>query len=176
MLQTGSGDDLIDNTANYTNDEVRAGAGNDVLNMGAGADTLNGGEGDDTLNGGSGADVLIGGAGNDTLTNTENYDVIDAGVGNDRIEITGIYAGGTVDGGAGIDSLMVDWSAVLDAENYSNYTTYGIQKADGNWSYFGAGGNTAVTLNELLSASENNPQSYGYMSGYLGWVCFCLLQ
>ncbi|MFO1374099.1 MAG: hypothetical protein U1E99_05880 [Agitococcus sp.] len=47
LLQTGSGNDFIDNTANYTSDEIRTGASNDTLNGGLGADTLIGGTGND---------------------------------------------------------------------------------------------------------------------------------
>ncbi len=47
LLETGSGNDLIDNSTNNTNDDIRTGAGNDTLNGGSGADTLIGGTGDD---------------------------------------------------------------------------------------------------------------------------------
>ena len=48
LIQTGSGNDNIINSAYSTADDIRTGAGNDTVNGGAGADTLIGGTGDDT--------------------------------------------------------------------------------------------------------------------------------
>ncbi|MBK8325761.1 MAG: hypothetical protein IPL02_01320 [Moraxellaceae bacterium] len=69
LLQTGSGDDLLDNTANNTNDEILTGSGNDTVKAGGGNDRIETGAGDDLiiLSGNSGDDTIDGGAGIDTL-------------------------------------------------------------------------------------------------------------
>ncbi|MDZ8227126.1 calcium-binding protein, partial [Nostoc sp. ChiVER01] len=61
------------------------------------ADVLRGGAGNDILNGGAGDDLLFGGVG---------YDTLNGGDGNDRIADTD----GIVDGGAGTDTLVADYS------------------------------------------------------------------
>jgi Ca2+-binding RTX toxin-like protein len=73
------------------NDQISGGAGNDTLFGQDGNDFLDGGNGDDTLDGGVGADIMNGGAGNDTI-------VIHAG---------DVFAGEIIDGGDGIDRLVV---------------------------------------------------------------------
>ncbi|MFO1374103.1 MAG: hypothetical protein U1E99_05900 [Agitococcus sp.] len=94
--------------------------------------------GDDTLHGGEGNDTLVGGIGNDTISNTSGYDVV-AGSSSesDTIGVSGIYAGGAIDGGMGGDSLAVDWSMSAIA--------YGVQKNNGEWAYFGQEGNTRLS-------------------------------
>ena len=97
------------------NDVVDGGDGNDILfgNLGAdtlyggtGADTLFGGKDDDLLIGGDGDDILYGDLGDDTLTGGAGHDtfvmarggghdlVTDFSVGQDRIDVTGLVAGG----------------------------------------------------------------------------------
>ena len=73
------------------NDQIAGGGGNDTLFGQDGNDFLEGGDGDDTLDGGVGADIMNGGAGNDTI-------VIHAG---------DVFAGEIIDGGNGIDRLVV---------------------------------------------------------------------
>ena len=63
-----------------------AGAGDDILTGTDGDNYINGGEGNDTIVSGAGTDDLFGGAGNDTITIRPD-------------------TAGTVDGGAGIDTL-----------------------------------------------------------------------
>jgi serralysin len=63
------------------------------LHGGANGDLLRGGSGDDVLVGGGGADQLFGGAGDDTLSVSHNY--------------------ATVEGGEGVDTLMIDAGVVL---------------------------------------------------------------
>jgi Ca2+-binding RTX toxin-like protein len=69
-------------------DVLQGGANNDILKGGAGNDDIRGGAGNDILDGGTGNDYLFGGDGNDILIDTE----------------------GTVDGGAGTDTLRADYS------------------------------------------------------------------
>ena len=80
--------------------------GNDTLNGGAGTDNLLGGDGDDILIGGAGIDRLSGGAGNDRLDPGLDYDYFNfpSGLGRDP-ELRG-----RIDGGAGVDTLVLDYS------------------------------------------------------------------
>jgi Ca2+-binding RTX toxin-like protein len=72
--------------------------------------TLNGGVADDYIYGFAGSDVLNGGAGNDALFDDEldpgSINILNGDAGNDRI-----YAGirSKVDGGSGIDSLVLSY-------------------------------------------------------------------
>jgi Ca2+-binding RTX toxin-like protein len=80
----GSGSIGLQNFERY---EVTTGSGNDTLEGTNGADYLNGGAGDDVIGGGNGADELIGGAGNDYVT---------------------ARIGANVDGGSGLDKLVLE--------------------------------------------------------------------
>ncbi|MBY5333175.1 metal-binding protein [Rhizobium leguminosarum] len=111
---------------------VTTGAGNDVISGGDGADTLSGGGGDDTIYGNAGNDKLIGGDGNDRITDggfgfvsgpdgslqPEIVD-IDGGDGDDLIAIERFAPriSGTIDGGAGIDTLRVSALRGLTIKN-----------------------------------------------------------
>jgi Ca2+-binding RTX toxin-like protein len=130
------GADLLDTGAGTITGLIDMGFGNDIFLGSAGADVVLGNRNDDTLDGaggsdlllgGSGADLLEGGTGNDGLYGeyendtivTLGGDVVSGGDGDDRIE-AGDYAFRAVDGGGGLDTLVlpfgarvVDWSAVL---------------------------------------------------------------
>ncbi|WP_081423666.1 tandem-95 repeat protein [Pelodictyon luteolum] len=137
----------------YTGTTVNAGftgTGNELANRiygGAYNDTLTGGAGDDVLWGGAGADTLSGGIGNDTII-----------IGTDRIAVAYYngaytttasantdpvddYAGDSVDGGAGIDTLQFQGTAnnqnliisstttgieVFKVVNIPGYTSYAL--------------------------------------------------
>ncbi|TAV49337.1 metal-binding protein [Rhizobium leguminosarum] len=111
---------------------VTTGAGNDAISGGDGADTLSGGGGDDTIYGNAGNDKLIGGEGNDRITDggfgfvsgpdgslqPEIVD-IDGGDGDDLITIERFapLISGTIDGGAGIDTLRASALRGLTIKN-----------------------------------------------------------
>ncbi|MBY5633636.1 metal-binding protein [Rhizobium leguminosarum] len=135
-----SGNDVI--TTGAGNDNIAGGDGADTLNGGAGYDSLNGGVGNDTLNGGDGNDVLSGdvgndvirgGAGNDTIDDGELFGStpeivdIDAGDGDDRVAIERFapWNFGTIDGGAGIDTLRVTSLQGLTIKNVEILETAG---------------------------------------------------
>ncbi|MEH2165099.1 MAG: calcium-binding protein [Nostoc sp.] len=80
--------------------------GNDYLTGKSQNDTIYGDEGNDTLDGGAGNDTLNGGTGNDNLYGGIGFDTLNGGDGNDRIFDTD----GIVDGGAGTDTLIADYS------------------------------------------------------------------
>ncbi|MBY5763667.1 metal-binding protein [Rhizobium leguminosarum] len=96
------------------NDLVDAGDGDDVINGNAGNDRLTGGNGNDYISGGAGNDIIKGGAGNDTIVDADVFASgpesfnIDAGEGNDAINLQTNAQGlsGTIDGGAGTDTLQ----------------------------------------------------------------------
>jgi len=73
LLITGTGNDVIDNTAVIaTDDTFVTGTGNDTVRAGKGSDTIDAGAGNDMLIGGEGIDILIGGNGKDTYILEEN--------------------------------------------------------------------------------------------------------
>ena len=82
----------------------------------AGADSLAGGIGSDTINGGGGNDTLTGGFGHDQIDGGEGDDWIDGGLGSDTIlggdghDVIVDHYGyrGTIEGGAGNDTITVD--------------------------------------------------------------------
>lgn len=110
-LNGGAGEDLIYGGAG--NDTLSGGDGEDLIRGGAGNDTLNGGDANDRLYGEAGNDVIRGGAGNDTISDGEQFGFasevfdLDAGDGDDAITVATLasFNSGTIDGGAGIDSL-----------------------------------------------------------------------
>jgi RTX calcium-binding nonapeptide repeat (4 copies) len=86
--------------------------GDDLLYGTDGDDTIYGLEGDDGLYGGSGTDVLHGGAGNDVLYAGTGLNYIYGDEGDDLLLIKyigSVLSGGTWDGGAGFDSLSLDF-------------------------------------------------------------------
>ena len=101
---------------------VSAARANDTLLGAAGAQTLAGGAGNDSLDGGAGNDCLIGGDGTDTLAGGEGNDTLDlgamkldsgtGGVGDDLFLLAGGFAKGSIDGGAGADTLAVTDSEI----------------------------------------------------------------
>ncbi|MEH2113142.1 calcium-binding protein [Nostoc sp.] len=80
--------------------------GDDYLAGKSQNDTIYGDEGNDNLLGGAGNDILDGGTGNDNLYGGIGFDSLYGGDGNDRISDTD----GIVDGGAGTDTLIADYS------------------------------------------------------------------
>ncbi|MGR9204947.1 calcium-binding protein [Rhizobium leguminosarum] len=116
-ITTGTGNDTI--IGGDGADTLNGGAGEDQLYGGAGNDTLIGGDGNDLFSGDVGNDVIRGGAGNDTISDggfgffpgpdglvSEVLD-IDAGDGDDAITVQlAPLLSGTIDGGAGIDTLQ----------------------------------------------------------------------
>jgi Ca2+-binding RTX toxin-like protein len=136
-----SGDDVI--TTGAGNDHIDGGDGNDTLNGGAGNDAIQGGDGNDTLNGGDGNDhisdgignnVIRGGAGNDTISDDHSFSFtpavfdIDAGDGDDAITVETFFSlnSGTIDGGAGIDTLQAASLRGLTIKNIEILETAGV--------------------------------------------------
>jgi Ca2+-binding RTX toxin-like protein len=77
-----------------------------------------------TVNGTSGNDILIGGSGVDTFNTNTGVDSIYGHGGNDVINVNGTGSK-VIDGGAGTDTLVVDYSGI------SNLGDFGITVASG---------------------------------------------
>ncbi|CAN7750691.1 cadherin domain-containing protein [Rhizobium leguminosarum] len=135
-----SGDNTI--TTGAGNDNINGGDGADTLNGGAGSDLIQGGVGNDTLNGGDGNDmlwgdvgndVIRGGTGNDTISDDDRFSFtpavfnIDAGDGDDAITVETFASlnSGTIDGGAGIDTLQAPSLRGLTIKNIEILETMG---------------------------------------------------
>ncbi|OWV77233.1 metal-binding protein [Rhizobium sp. R339] len=95
--------------------DIKTGGGNDRLTGAGGNDIFDSGAGNDQIFGGAGNDVIRAGAGDDAITDGDNVSTapeafdIDAGDGNDAINLQSHSSAlsGTIDGGAGTDTLRV---------------------------------------------------------------------
>ncbi|MEQ6204694.1 calcium-binding protein [Sulfitobacter sp. HNIBRBA2951] len=113
------------------NDTIDSGAFSDTLKGGAGNDVIYAGGGNDLVEGGTGDDTLIGEAGDDTILGQDGDDVIFAGAGADSIlagddfDIVHVYnqdldgSNSTIDGGNGIDELVVRQGGTFDLTGWS---------------------------------------------------------
>ena len=135
LVFTGAGDDLLDNTANNTNDEILTGSGNDTVKAGGGNDRIETGAGDDliVLSGNSGDDTIDGGAGIDTL----DMDWSGQTYLTHSVELT--TADGTVyrrivNSDVGMDALsQLNAQAVSHAYGVGDYYQYGFYDTQGNY-------------------------------------------
>lgn len=82
VLETGSGNDTINSTANQysTTVTIRSGYGDDTIYGGSGREILIGGYGDDTIHAGGGRDFVIGGIGADNINGGAGEDILFDGV------------------------------------------------------------------------------------------------
>ncbi|PLC06973.1 hypothetical protein CY658_08245 [Variovorax sp. RO1] len=123
--------------------DVHSGYGAEVLSHATQAFT----EGDDTLIARLGfADRLGGGAGNDTITHIGTGDVAHGGAGDDTVRIhSGDFE--RIDGGLGIDTLVMDGKAMRIDLSAFGLNVQGFEKFD-----LGAGGNTlALSTSDVLA-------------------------
>jgi len=79
----------------------------DRIALDAGNDVSRGWDGHDVLDGGAGNDVLEGGLGNDELIGGTGADILRGGIGRDTLRIQGDGLADTLDGGGGLDRLIV---------------------------------------------------------------------
>ncbi|MGA1325443.1 MAG: hypothetical protein ACO305_02370, partial [Rubrivivax sp.] len=107
-LEGGEGHDTL--TGGAAADYILAGDGNDSVDAGSGADLIFGEAGADTLNGGDGHDVLVGGAGSDTVRGGDGDDtlvVVNGALGDAYQAAPADSVGGSYEGGAGVDQIVV---------------------------------------------------------------------
>jgi Ca2+-binding RTX toxin-like protein len=94
---------------------VNGGAGNDTID----ASKLHAGQVNLTLNGGDGDDKIIGSAGNDVVNGSRGSDVALLGAGNDVFVWNPGDGSDTVDGQAGLDTLVFKNAGVAESINIS---------------------------------------------------------
>ena len=137
--------------------------GNDTINAGGGSDALHGGAGDDVLNGGTGPDRLWGDDGNDILNPGSDAAFIYVAGGVNR---AGVYF---VDGGAGTDTLVLDYSAATQSQSISGGQVLASPQVL-NVEQLSI---TGSQFSDFLTGSSGNDQLYGgggfdYLSGGAG--------
>lgn len=146
-INTGSGADDI--TGAGGNDSITSRGGADIIRGGAGADTINAGDGNDLIWGGEGQDTINAGAGDDIIvvigtTTADQYTAgsISAPAGqsndlSDLIELADVNGhsvsdladGGTIDGGAGNNTLVIYGAVDLTGVTLSNVSTLWVNSA-----------------------------------------------
>ena len=147
-INTGAGNDTIDNEAIIYNVSVNGGADNDSIRNFARQSTILGGDGNDTIHSwGATSSKIDGGAGNDKILNGWCSDD----------DVGGINS--TLIGGAGDDSFA----------NWSNYVTIsggsGNDTINNDSDYVSISGGTGNDIISLTSNAENNFISYSYGDG-----------
>jgi Ca2+-binding RTX toxin-like protein len=140
LLSLGSGNDVVNNSAMNTNDEIYAGDGNN------------------TITGGEGYDTIATGAGSDKITVSGGSDSVSAGDGNDTITAVGLAAGSTFNGEAGTDKLVMDLDLSGDSSGSLQY--YAIVNAYS--SYYSHSTSSFATVNAMMTGAGN------YLLYYLG--------
>jgi trimeric autotransporter adhesin len=137
------------------------GIGNTLNNLivgNGGANELQGGGGNDSLNGAAGVDTLFGGAGDDQLEGGADADFMAGGLGNDTYIIDDVDVVIVEDAGAGIDTIVVDFSDVdlAGVKNFENVRLAGGASIDasGDEGANKLAGNTADNI--LLGLGGND--------------------
>ena len=110
LIDSGAGDDVVDGTtAPDWIVQADLGEGADRFAGGAAGNSVNGAYSDGTP-ADTEADVIVGGDGSDQVhsgvVGQPNPDVIALGAGNDSLIYGGVTAGGSIDGGAGVDAFF----------------------------------------------------------------------
>jgi Ca2+-binding RTX toxin-like protein len=143
--------------------ELAAGSGDDRVLGTVNDDGIHGLAGNDNLDGGGGNDFVYGGDGNDVLTSTNGFDRLDAGSGDDHVTLVG--TGGTVTGGDGFDTLVIDLSTVSDAVTFNadhGHAFFGDSSEADNHIYF-----RNIEHLELTTGSSNDTLWGSAQSDYL---------
>jgi Ca2+-binding RTX toxin-like protein len=156
---TTGGDTSLTGTA--ANDDIAGGQGADSIVGLAGDDLLVGGLGIDTIDGGDGNDLVLGGRDNDNLSGGNNDDTLIGGEGNDQlsggtgndvliVDADDFFAGGSIVGGAGTDTLTVG-----DNGMSVNLTVNYVQSIE-RVNLTGNGANSlTLTVDDVVRLNEN---------------------
>lgn len=142
-----SGDDTINGSV--ADDTLFGDAGADILFGGGGNDSLAGGIGDDQVHGGGGDDTLIGGVSGSGVDNLFGDN------GNDHFVIGSPASIGSIDGGAGFDSLVMTSGLALNFAPGGNveYTIINnIEEITGA----GTGMTVTLDLNAVFDLTDSN--------------------
>ncbi|WP_438754529.1 beta strand repeat-containing protein [Pararhizobium sp. O133] len=141
-----------------TNDIVVGGSGDETIFGNEGDDNLKGGKGNDYIDGGVGSDDIDGGDGNDILTDVQSipwgfvgligHDTLRGGNGDDELRFQSPDTGDIADGGAGIDLLRIDYSAIIN-----------------NNIVFALGPTTNVKVDEALTVAISNIERVIFRAG-----------
>jgi len=155
-IRTGAGNDVLKGT--NIGDTLSAGAGWDQIFGYSGNDTLDGGDGNDSLYGGSGIDVIRGGAGDDIISGSSDSD-LDRLYSSTRF-IT--WEADILDGGTGIDTLVIDLSQTTQGRQISTSTLGADFSIDGIGSainfevlrWYAGSGDDIAQFDSILGSSE----------------------
>ena len=116
--------------------------------------------------GGAGDDNLQGGAGDDVLTDSQGTNTLSGGIGDDIINLTGTSnPQGTIDGGAGTDTLRI-----ASDTNFSNISVSNVEILDGR------GGRTELTPQDVIDKgfTTANNITFQLNSNRLWWRAGCV--
>jgi uncharacterized delta-60 repeat protein len=150
LTRTGVGGNIVGNaeantiTGTQSGDFINSGGGSDTLRGDAGADYLNGDAGDDIIRGGSGDDTLIGSGGIDQLFGDEGADTFSVG--------TTSLSGDSLDGGAGIDTLLFESAINLGG---TGFAMTGVEVLNMNGAQLNVNTTAAVDLSALTKTGTN---------------------
>jgi VCBS repeat-containing protein len=159
----GDGFDDIAVSSAFASPHGQTEAGETYVIFGAklvvGGETFLGGSDNDTLRGTSAVESFIGGQGNDNIFGNGGKDAFSGGAGNDTIHLGASNQPAIdfvkIDGGSGIDTLMLDGSGVtLDLSNPGvGAKVHNIERID----LTGSGNNTLVLdIRDLLNMSDTS--------------------
>jgi Ca2+-binding RTX toxin-like protein len=110
----GAGDDVLYGGGGSGQAIIYGDDGNDLIVGGDGLDNLYGGVGNDTIDGGAGSDLIEGGDGDDVIDGGGGPDYLKGGEGNDILKsLTGNTSEHEINGGLGIDTLIINRSAAV---------------------------------------------------------------
>jgi len=120
----------VTGNSQFTQLDIDAGADDDIIDISglnayytddASARVLDGGEGNDTITGSEGSETIIGGEGNDTIIGGGGSDTISAGAGNDTVFFDSSESDVEIDGGSGLDKLILTGDGEFNIENLSDF-------------------------------------------------------
>ena len=123
--------------------------------------------GDDVIKATDGRDRLSGGAGNDVITGVRSGDSAYGGAGNDRIHIEEINGVVRVDGGLGIDTLVVDASNITLDLAALGLKVKGFENFDLGTGAANKGNALKLRLSDVLNQQSSTGTVNGTGQGHL---------
>ncbi|WP_216639206.1 Ig-like domain-containing protein [Variovorax paradoxus] len=123
--------------------------------------------GDDVIAATAGRDRLAGGAGDDVITGVRSGDSAYGGAGNDRIHIEEINGVVRVDGGLGIDTLVVDGSNITLDLSQLGLKVKGFENFDLGRSAANVGNILKLRISDVLNQQSSTGNGNGLGQGHL---------